>query len=156
MLPLLLIIAVAVTVGSWFMSEPPYSKGQHSHGDRHGNHHWQDAAIMAGPLSDTEATQASTLFANTCAGCHGEKLEGGVGPSLVCVSSQYSTGKIAQIAQYGKGRKKPNPMPSGLATTEEAMLLARWLTTNQTLADSPCGRPAKETPLAPISTKKYG
>lgn len=134
-LPLLLILAVAI--GGWFMFDPVYSKERHSQGEGHGKRHRQDAAITASPLSDTEAKQASALFAKTCAGCHGEKLEGGVGPSLLGVGSRYSLDKIERIAQYGKGRQKPVSMPSGLATADEATLLARWLATNPARASNP-------------------
>ncbi|WP_067732681.1 c-type cytochrome [Novosphingobium naphthalenivorans] len=137
--PLLLILTVAI--GGWFMFDPVYSKGRHSQGEGHGNRHRQDAAITASPLSDTEAKQASVLFAKTCAACHGEKLEGGVGPSLVGVGSRYSLDKIERIAQYGKGRQKPVSMPSGLATADEATLLARWLATNPAQASSPTTQP---------------
>ena len=126
-----LVLALAVG-GAWIAFGPLYAKGRHGGG--HGNGHRQDRATAAAPaaLSGGEVEQANALFAKTCAGCHGEKLEGGVGPSLVGVGSRYSLGKIERIAQYGKGQKKPVPMPSGLASGEEAKLLARWLATNPT------------------------
>ena len=92
-----------------------------------GGKHRRAEPLEPGPLSASEAGQAATLYAGKCAACHGPRLEGGVGPSLARLGSRYSVAKIARIAQNGKGRKKPVPMPAGLATSDEARLLARWL-----------------------------
>jgi len=74
----------------------------------------------------------------TCAACHGQRLEGGVGPSLVGIGSRIPPTKIERIAQRGKGKNKPVSMPPGLATPEEARLLARWLAAGPKLAvDAP-------------------
>lgn len=125
----LLPLALALIAGGgWIVLQPVHSKGRHGEAHRHGQS--QEAAPSM--LSMAEAEQASTLYVQSCAACHGERLEGAVGPSLVGIGSRFTREKIEQIAQQGKGRKKPTPMPSGLATPEEANLLARWLTANRT------------------------
>lgn len=85
------------------------------------------ASAAPQPLSSAETWQAAELFSKVCAGCHGQRAEGMVGPSLVSVGSRYSVAKIQRIAQQGKGKKKPVSMPAGLASPDEARLLARWL-----------------------------
>lgn len=112
---ILLPAALALAVGT------TYSGHVHAK-DKHGR-----VTVTSISLSSAEAQRASTLFAQTCAACHGARLEGGVGPSLVGVGSRYALAKIERIAQHGKGKKKSVPMPAGLATPEEASLLARWL-----------------------------
>lgn len=137
--PLFIILALA---GSWFVFNAADGKGRHGHG--HGGRHREETPVATPALSEAEAKQARALYAKTCSGCHGAKLEGAVGPALVGVASRYSLEKIARIAQYGKGRKKSVSMPSGLATSDEAALLARWLDTNPTITGAPATEPASE------------
>jgi mono/diheme cytochrome c family protein len=93
---------------------------------------WPADGEWSTPLSPEEINRASALYAQKCAACHGRQKQGGpVGPSLLGVGSRYSLAKIERIAQRGKGRKKAQPMPSGLVTAAEASLLARWLATSQ-------------------------
>lgn len=101
-------------------------KGQHN-GEGRGRNRDMPANETSAALSAADTQKASALYAATCAACHGPQRQGGIGPSLVDVGARYSQAKIEQIAQFGKGRKKPVPMPAGLATAEEAQLLARWL-----------------------------
>lgn len=123
---LLAIVLDLAMGGAWLTFQPLYAKGHH------GRDHRQAETALAAPasLSEAEVNQAKALFAGTCAGCHAERLEGGVGPSLVGVGSRHSRDKIERIVQYGKGRKKAVPMPAGLASAKDARLIARWLATN--------------------------
>lgn len=89
--------------------------------------HRDDQMAAPVPLSVAEVERAAALYGQTCGGCHGERMEGVVGPSLIGVGSRYSLAKIERIAQQGKGRKKQIPMPSDLVSPDDANLLARWL-----------------------------
>jgi len=127
-----LLIVMVMSIGAyWITTEHAYAKGKHGHGKT-------NQTTVSQPLSASEEQQARTLYSKTCVACHGQRLEGVVGPSLVGVGSRYPLTKIEQIAQGGKGKNKPVSMPAGLATPEEARLLARWLAAGPKLpADAP-------------------
>jgi len=125
---ILVLLVLTLAVGSgWLLFKPIHGNERHGIGKGHGGRHREGIATTVPALPFPEAKQASTLFASKCSGCHGAQLEGGVGPSLVGVGTRFPLQKIERIAQYGKGRKKSVPMPSGIASSEEAALLARWL-----------------------------
>lgn len=115
---LLLRVTLALAVGACSGApQPALAKGKHG----------ESGAPAPEHLSATQVQQARTLYDRTCAGCHGQKMEGVIGPSLVGVGSRYSLAKIEKIAQRGKGKKKSVSMPAGLVSPDEAHLLARWL-----------------------------
>jgi hypothetical protein len=66
----------------------------------------------------------------------GDMAEGAVGPSLIGVGARYPLAKIEKIAQWGQGRKKPPPMPSGLVSEDDASLLAAWLVSSSDVPSS--------------------
>jgi cytochrome c551 len=83
------------------------------------------------PKDGTETTTADAgedakLFNNKCSSCHGQNLEGGVGPALEKVGSKLSQEDIEKIIQEGKGA-----MPPGLLEGEEASQVASWLATKK-------------------------
>jgi len=120
LLPAAIVLVVSIF---WIMAESSHAKGKQ--GGR---------AAASESLSRMEMQQAGAIYAKTCAGCHGARLEGVIGPSLVNAGSRYTPARIEEIAQRGKGSKKPVSMPAGLATAEEARLLARWLAVNPQFA----------------------
>ncbi|MGG1679971.1 c-type cytochrome [Neobacillus sp. NRS-1170] len=65
-----------------------------------------------------------SIYKTTCAGCHGDQYQGGVGPSLKGVGSRLSEKEIENIVQHGRGN-----MPSGLVSKEDAPGMAAWLKT---------------------------
>lgn len=69
-----------------------------------------------------DVATAQTLFKNNCSSCHGQNLEGVVGPNLTKVGSKYSKDQILEILQKGKGQ-----MPAGLVKGGDADTLASWL-----------------------------
>jgi cytochrome c551 len=69
-----------------------------------------------------DAATAEALFKNKCAGCHGQNLEGAVGPNLTAVGSKYSKEQILDILSKGKGS-----MPGGLVKGADADTIAAWL-----------------------------
>ncbi|MEW8968264.1 MULTISPECIES: cytochrome c550 [Exiguobacterium] len=70
----------------------------------------------------TEMNPEELYAAKGCTGCHGGNLEGGVGPALTGVGERLSAEEIANIIVNGQGS-----MPGGLASAEEAEVLATWL-----------------------------
>jgi quinoprotein glucose dehydrogenase len=74
-----------------------------------------------------------SLFANTCASCHGDNLAGGAnGPSLVGVGTRKTRDEIAQVIRQGTGR-----MPGFAATLDNAAVndLVNYLLTGKDVAD---------------------
>jgi len=69
-----------------------------------------------------DAAAAEATYRNSCAGCHGQNLEGTVGPNLTQVGGKYSRDEILQILNQGKGQ-----MPGGLVQGTDAENLAAWL-----------------------------
>jgi cytochrome c551 len=91
-------------------------------------------AVTPVRMSSAESQRAYALYTKICAGCHGEQLQGVVGPALMEIRLRYSLAEIEQIAQQGKGRNRPISMPAGLTSPDEARLLARWLAAGPQLA----------------------
>jgi len=69
-----------------------------------------------------DAAAAEATYKNKCASCHGQNLEGMVGPNLTAVGSKYSREQIMEIIEKGKGG-----MPPGMATGADAEAVAAWL-----------------------------
>jgi cytochrome c550 len=86
----------------------------------------QAAKEKKGGGAKTEQTAESfdpeSFFKQTCAGCHGQNYEGGVGPSLKGIGKKLSKDQIKNIIQHGKG-----PMPAGLVSADHADQMADWL-----------------------------
>ncbi|EJL46863.1 MULTISPECIES: cytochrome c551 [Brevibacillus] len=74
------------------------------------------------PSGSYDAATAEALFKNTCAGCHGQSLEGAVGPNLQKIGSQLSKEQILEVLNNGKGS-----MPPGLVKGTDAENIAAWL-----------------------------
>lgn len=104
----------------------------HSHRELHDS----DAEEAALPITAAENQHALQLVSSICSACHGEHLEGKIGPSLQHVNERYSLGQIEKIIRFGKGKKKDIFMPAGLVSDEDAALLARWLVLNEGNVDS--------------------
>ncbi|WP_243388275.1 cytochrome c551 [Bacillus kexueae] len=65
---------------------------------------------------------AEELFKGSCAGCHGQNLQGGAGPQLTEVGAKYSEDEIKSIIVNGQGG-----MPGGILNESEAAVVAEWL-----------------------------
>ncbi|GMB09110.1 cytochrome c551 [Thermolongibacillus altinsuensis] len=68
------------------------------------------------------ASAAEDIYKKSCAGCHGQNLEGGAGPALDKVGSKYSQDEIKNIIANGRGG-----MPGGLIQGEDVDKVAEWL-----------------------------
>jgi mono/diheme cytochrome c family protein len=113
------IAAAAVMIGSAWLALQPRHARTHDRGRR-----------AAEPLSAAQSEHARALYSTACAGCHGERTEGAIGPSLAGVGLRHSLAKIERIIKRGKGGRKPVPMPPALVSNDAASLLARWLVLN--------------------------
>jgi len=77
------------------------------------------------PAGETTQTASAEekLYERSCAGCHGNNLEGGAGPELTNVGSKLSKEDIETIIAEGKGI-----MPPEVLKGEDASNVAAWLT----------------------------
>ncbi|NGP43534.1 cytochrome c [Bacillaceae bacterium SIJ1] len=72
-----------------------------------------------------ESTPATPeeIYAQACASCHGQNLEGASGPALQAIGSKYSADEIKGIVQEPPSQM----MPPNLVQGEELDALAEWL-----------------------------
>jgi len=77
---------------------------------------------QTGGNANYDAAAAEATFRTNCASCHGQTLEGAVGPNLQHVGSKYTREQIGEILANGKGA-----MPGGLVKGEDAANIAAWL-----------------------------
>ncbi|MFT9849566.1 c-type cytochrome [Aneurinibacillus sp. REN35] len=82
---------------------------------------------QAGGTPSGEKKDAQAIYQGKCISCHGQNLEGGVGPDLTKVGSKYkSADEIKTIIVKGR-----NGMPGGLVSEADAKVLADWLITKK-------------------------
>ncbi|MCP8967617.1 cytochrome c551 [Ectobacillus ponti] len=68
------------------------------------------------------AGDADKVFKQNCASCHGENLQGAVGPNLTKVGSKYTADEIKNIITNGRGA-----MPKGIIQGGDVDKVASWL-----------------------------
>ncbi|MCI1693943.1 c-type cytochrome [Aneurinibacillus aneurinilyticus] len=82
---------------------------------------------QAGGTAGGGGQEAQKVFQANCTSCHGQNMEGGVGPNLTKVGSKYkSADEIKTIILKGR-----NGMPGGLVSETDAKALADWLITKK-------------------------
>lgn len=89
-----------------------------------GNAAQQQAAKEKGPSTQQKASAATPdkIFEQNCAACHGNNLEGGMGPNLQHIGGKLNKDAILkQIANGGGG------MPPGVISGDNAQKVADWL-----------------------------
>jgi cytochrome c551 len=81
------------------------------------------------PAGDGGATtvNAEKIYTNSCASCHGQNFEGGVGTDLTAVGSKYSAEEIEEIIHEGI---PGTAMRAKIIVGEEATAVANWLAEN--------------------------
>ena len=82
-------------------------------------------ANNSGSSSETATADAGNeakLYENKCSQCHGQNLEGGIGPALDAVGSSLSQEEIEEIIISGKGA-----MPGNTLKGEDVTAVAAWL-----------------------------
>lgn len=71
----------------------------------------------------TASINAETVFKQNCASCHGQNLEGIVGPNLQKVGGHLDEKQIADVIKNGRGG-----MPPGVLKKQpEIQAVAKWL-----------------------------
>lgn len=71
---------------------------------------------------NSDATAANEIFQKNCATCHGNNLQGNVGPNLQKIGSQLSKDAILKQIKNGGGG-----MPANVITGKDADVVATWL-----------------------------
>ncbi|GLY09290.1 cytochrome c551 [Bacillus badius] len=75
---------------------------------------------------ETASADGEQVYKQSCMSCHGEKLEGQVGPALDKIGSKYSKDEILNIVENGKGQMPPNVVKG-----DDAEAVAEWLATKK-------------------------
>jgi cytochrome c551 len=69
-----------------------------------------------------DATAANQIFQKNCASCHGNNLQGNIGPNLQKVGSKMSKSDILNQIKKGGGGMPPN-----VISGKDADVVATWL-----------------------------
>jgi cytochrome c551 len=72
--------------------------------------------------SSSSAKDGETIYKDNCAACHGDQLQGAVGPSIVNMKSKYSEDEVLKIINEGTTK-----MPGNLLTDEDSKIVTKWL-----------------------------
>lgn len=64
------------------------------------------------------------IFQQTCAACHGNKLQGGVGPAIYAIGQHWSVGQITAFVKKGRGMMPPK---GGLSSDSQINQVVAWL-----------------------------
>ncbi|WP_028403334.1 cytochrome c551 [Ectobacillus panaciterrae] len=75
--------------------------------------------------SDTTQTASGDgekIYQQSCSSCHGDNLQGKIGPSLAKVGGKYEQADIEKIIANGRGG-----MPAGVIKGADATKVAEWL-----------------------------
>jgi mono/diheme cytochrome c family protein len=78
---------------------------------------------QASQNKEKAAMDPQAIFKQNCSSCHGQNLEGNVGPKLANIGGKYSEKEIAEIVKNGKS----GGMPAGVIKGEEAKIVVKWL-----------------------------
>ncbi len=82
----------------------------------------QDTLASNSSASSASISDGELLYKKSCIACHGNNLEGGVGPKLQKIGSKLSVDQIKnQIINGGGG------MPAGILKGDDAQKVAVWL-----------------------------
>ncbi|HWI49176.1 MAG TPA: cytochrome c [Rummeliibacillus sp.] len=72
--------------------------------------------------TETTKVDAEAVAKQKCISCHGNNLEGSVGPDLRKIGATLSEDQIKDVLKNGKGN-----MPAGLVSGAELDAVAKWL-----------------------------
>lgn len=80
--------------------------------------------VLTGCSSDKSSTamDGETIYKESCAACHGEELQGAVGPTVANMKSKYSEEEVLKIINEGT-----NKMPGNLLDKEKSEIVTKWL-----------------------------
>lgn len=81
-----------------------------------------NAEKNGGKTTQTAAAKPEDIVKQSCVSCHGDQLQGSMGPSLQKVGGKLSKEDIQGVIVNGKGN-----MPAGLISADQASKVAEWL-----------------------------
>lgn len=64
------------------------------------------------------------IFEGTCANCHGQKGEGGVGPPIYAIGKHWNTTQLTAFVEQGRGGM---PARGGLPSDQQVQQVVAWL-----------------------------
>ncbi|UOY91077.1 cytochrome c [Ectobacillus sp. JY-23] len=70
----------------------------------------------------SDGSEGEKIYQQSCSSCHGNNLQGQVGPGLKHVGGKYDQAEIEKIILKGRGS-----MPAGVIKGEDATKVAEWL-----------------------------
>ncbi|MBO1626505.1 cytochrome C [Bacillus cereus] len=68
------------------------------------------------------ASKPEDIVKQNCTSCHGDQLQGAVGPNLQKIGGKLSKDEIKEVISKGKGNMPPNLIPA-----DQASKVADWL-----------------------------
>ena len=68
------------------------------------------------------ASKPEDIVKQSCVSCHGDQLQGAVGPNLQKIGGKLSKDEIQEVISKGKGSMPPNVIPP-----DQASKVAEWL-----------------------------
>ncbi len=69
-----------------------------------------------------QASKPEDIVKQSCTSCHGDQLQGAVGPNLQKIGGKLSKDEIKEILSKGKGN-----MPANIVPADQAAKVADWL-----------------------------
>ncbi|MGD8190626.1 YqzM family protein [Brevibacillus ginsengisoli] len=85
--------------------------------------HGEQAKNGGAATAPSKEVNAEQIVKQTCTACHGQNLEGAMGPNLTKIGSKYKPEEIENILKNGKGG-----MPPGLLKDDaQVKAVAKWL-----------------------------
>lgn len=99
--------------------------GENSENESSNDSSSNSASENAGESSgEYDATAAEATYQKNCLSCHGDNLQGKVGPKISDIGSRLSKDEILTVIQNGKGQMPGNILGGD---TEKEENLASWL-----------------------------
>ncbi|MCP8967155.1 cytochrome c550 [Ectobacillus ponti] len=81
-----------------------------------------EAQKNGGTAKQTANAKPEDIVKQNCTSCHGDQLQGAVGPNLQKVGAKLSKDDIQNVILKGRGN-----MPAGLLPADQATKVADWL-----------------------------
>ena len=100
----------------------------------------EGTGVSTGVFTEEQATRGGEIFASRCSGCHGAKLQGGMGPQLNPINDAWHGMSLASLYRF-VSQNMPFGAPGSLEPQQYADVISFVLSQN--------GFPAGEAELPP-------